>query len=115
MTGEWQSQQLTDEGSNKITGELEYHRGNDLLKMLGSSLSLGEGELTEFKYTPTRGEAPISFKGVFDSGYTAYFFGTADNNRSSGYTEFNFFVVEGTYKIKDNEGQIVDKGTFELF
>jgi len=117
VTGEWKSQQLTDEDGNKIKGKLEYDRKNNLLKMLDSSLPLGEGELTEFKYTPTFHEAPISFKGVFDSGYTAYFSGTADNQlcpRDAWCALAGYFDVEGTYTIKNNEGEIVDRGTFHF-
>ncbi len=117
MTGEWQSQQLTDGDGNTIKGELEYHQGNDLLKILDSSLSLGEGSLTEFKYTPTSGKGPISFKGVFNSGYTASFSGTANNSRcpKGVYCVWaGAFEVEGEYVIKNSIGQIVDKGTFSL-
>jgi hypothetical protein len=108
MGGGWQSQQLTDEDGNKIKGKLKYVLDDDLLKMSDSSLPLGEGELTEFEYTPTFGEAPISFNGVFDSGYTAYFSGTANNHL------WDYFDIEGTYEIKDNEGQIADRGTFSF-
>ncbi|MGA1795881.1 MAG: hypothetical protein ACMUIL_08465, partial [bacterium] len=117
MTGEWQSQQLTDEDGNKIKGKLEYDRKNSLLKMLDSSLPLDEGELTKFDYTPTSGKAPISLEGVFDSGYTAYFSGTADNHlcpRDAWCALAGYFDVEGTYTIKDNYGQTVDKGTVSL-
>lgn len=117
LSGEWQSQQLTDGGGNKIKGKLEYDQNNDSLKILDSSLSLGEGSLTEFKYTPTSGKSSISFKGVFTSGYTASFSGIANNSLcpKGVYCAWaGAFEVEGEYVIKNSIGQIADKGTFSL-
>jgi len=116
-SGEWQSQQLTDGNGDTIKGELEYDQGNDLLKILDSSLPLGEGSLIEFKYTPTSGKASISFKGVFTSGYTASFSGIADNHLcpKGVYCAWaGSFEVEGEYVIINSIGQIVDKGAFSL-
>ena len=118
MTGEWKSQQLTDENGCKMEGNLEYDRDNNLLKITDSSLPLGEGVLSAFEYTPTSGDAPISFKGIFESGYTAYFSGIAYNSlcpKGVYCSSAGHFEIEGTYKIKNNEGQIVDKGTFDFF
>jgi len=117
LSGEWQSQQLTDGEGNKIKGILEYDQNNNSLKILDSSLSLGEGSLTEFNYTPTSGKASISFKGVFTSGYTASFSGIADNSLcpKGVYCAWaGAFEVEGEYVIKNSIGQIADKGTFSL-
>jgi len=119
-TGKWESQELTDEEGNKLKGEVEYNRSDDTLKMSGSSLPLGEGYLTEFRYTPRNGSAPISFKAVFDSGYTAEFTGTAKNTMASSSISIykdvfiDPFVVEGNYVVKDSSGQIADRGIFNM-
>jgi len=120
MNGEWRSQQLTDGTGRKMQGILSIDRrdkNQEILKMLNSSLPLGEGSLTEFIYTPTRGKASISFKARFDSNYSVEFTGTADNdlcpkNVLCGHA--GYFTIEGQYVVKGSEGQIVDKGTFDL-
>ena len=73
INGNWQSNG-SDEG-----GSLKVDRNNMILTMEGSSLSLGEGSLTEFVYTPTHGKSPISFNAAFESGYNVNFTGTANN------------------------------------
>jgi len=122
INGEWQSRQLTDEDGDKIKGDLKMNRKDSsqkILKMLDSSLPLGEGSLTKFNYTPKYGEAQISFKAEFDSDYIAEFNGIADNHLLGlgimGYGGISeYFIVEGEYVIKDSGGQGVDKGTFSL-
>lgn len=119
MAGEWRSQQLTDGTGRKMQGTLSIDRdeNHEILKMLNSSLPLGEGSLIEFIYTPTNGEASISFRVGFDSNYSVEFTGTADNhlcpkNCLCGIA--GYFTVEGQYVVKSSEGQIADKGTFDL-
>ena len=119
MAGDWSSKELKDEEDNLFTGGLSISRGEDsgTIKMLDSPLSLGEGTLTEFKYTRTSGTAPISFKGEFFSGYTAEFTGTANNKlccRNHFCAWAGVFEVEGEYRIKDKLGQTADRGTFNI-
>ncbi|MGA1865053.1 MAG: hypothetical protein ACMUHX_08325 [bacterium] len=119
MKGDWNSQMLKDEDGNALSGELSVRSGgdSDTINMLDSYLILGEGSLTEFKYTRTSGKAPISFQGTFYSGYTANFTGTANNKLCCRNTYCAFagvFEVEGNYVIKDKLGEIADKGTFKL-
>lgn len=118
-TGKWESGELTDEEGNKVKGSVEYNRSDGILKMTGSSLPLGEGFLTAFQYIPTNGSAPISFKAGFDSGYTTVFTGTAKNSMAVSINKYaplplDYFVVKGEYVIRDNSGQVADRGEFNM-
>lgn len=101
---------------------MEIDRGSDkILAMEGASPPLGKGSLTEFHYTPTSGKSSISFKATFDSDYTAEFTGTANNRLGCEGCVYwwysrdaHNFKVEGEYVVKDDSGNVADKGTFSL-
>lgn len=127
MKGEWLSNTLKDESNKELNGELIVSLANNAstgivtstgtVNMLDSSLSLGEGSLVQFNYTRTQGNAPISFKAQFYSGYTAEFSGTADNRlccRNHFCAFAGVFDVDGNYVIKDNSGKVVDNGIIKI-
>jgi len=121
MTGDWQSQQLLDNYGQGLKGGLIVSRKDGLpqiLKIADFPLPLGEGSLVQFLYTPTIGDAPISIKARFYSGYTIELTGTAKNhlcplNGLCGLA--GYFHVEGRYVVREGRGLIVDKGTFNLY
>jgi len=88
-----------------------------VLHFQGSPLSLIEGQLQQFEYTPTIGEAPMSFRAEFSAGYTAQFSCIARNSLcpQGVFCGFGgYFTGEGEYEIKDCFNQIADRGTFSL-
>ena len=116
LSGTWKSEVWPEAAGHPISGKLELNRTGDpdTINMEGH---VGEGTMTSFNYTPTSGESSISFSSVFDSGGTASFSGTADNQLcpQNVYCFWSgSFTVEGTYTVKDSTGLLVDEGTFTL-
>jgi len=117
--GEWQSLQISYTDSGAAKGKLILDTVDDqkVLEMENSSLFPDRGLATQFQYVPTSGDAPISFKAEFPSGYTAEFTGTANNSLCplNVFCAFGgYFTIEGEYVIKSDLGQVVDQGTFNL-
>ncbi|TET52274.1 MAG: hypothetical protein E3J58_00325, partial [Actinomycetota bacterium] len=119
IEGEWKSTYLIDENGGRVEGTMIIDRLTDqhVLHFQDSPLSLIEGQLQQFEYTPTLGEAPMSFRAEFSGGYTTQFSCTAQNTLCpqgvfcglGGY-----FTGEGEYEIKDSFNQTADRGTFSL-
>ena len=70
-----------------------------------------------FSHHPTNGKASISFSAGFNSNYPMEFTGTANNHLcpKNAYCGIaGYFTVKGQYVVNGGEGQIADKGTFDL-
>jgi len=113
MEGEWKSQNHTD-----TMGKLIIDREEQTVDMFDSPWVKEQGSLVNFLYIPTGGSAPISFQANFaDGSIVGHFSGTAANSLCPPGVWCIWvgqFVVEGSYSLKDNLGQLLDEGTFTL-
>ncbi|MEW6379417.1 MAG: DUF333 domain-containing protein [bacterium] len=113
MEGEWKSQNPDIGG-----GKMVVDRQKQTVEMLDSPQAQGLGLLVNFQYTPTGGSGPISFQAKFPAGsIVANFIGTANNSLCPlgvWCIWAGQFLVDGSYSLKNNLGQLLDEGTFNL-